>query len=71
MLVLRGLRGDETKRLQSHRQHPCAIDHLSMINDVLLLVQVIKLLERGSGCYIWEETICLLAPYSGIASCEF
>lgn len=68
MLVLRGLRGDETKRLQSHRQHPCAIDHPSVINDVLLLVQVIKLLERGSGYYIWEETICLLAPYSGIAS---
>lgn len=71
MLVPRGPRGDETKRLRSHRQHPCAIDHLSMINDVLPLVQVIKLLERGSGYYIWEETICLLAPYSGIASCEF
>lgn len=66
MLVLRGPRGDET-----HRQHPCAIDHLSMINHVLLLVQVIKLLERGSGCYIREESIRLLAPYSGIASCEF
>lgn len=66
MLVPRGPRGAQTN------QQPCAIDRLSTITHVLLLVRVIKPLERSGGRYIWRKpSVCwLLVQASRHASFE-